>query len=296
MTRFFQQLLTFAQNDPEIPSTNQMVASLLLYMAIGYGAYLWFLWWQGCRQKQARPEPVCFQNSRRSPVNIPLAPVLLAGFWIAIQLFAILQRQFTAQPAEPFAPDVQQLLMYLVLLPLGFGGFLLIIWEFTATTSQRLSQYFTLEDWKTDLQAGLELMLLALPPTMLLGAISMLWRNPENQHELLKILRQEPDIALIATIILVAAIVAPIIEELTFRVLLLNGLHQYGGLPRLVAVILLSIIFSVSHGPVDALQIFPLAMCLGWCLLQRQSFLAVAFAHCLFNSFMLALTILASGS
>ncbi len=277
---------------PEVPveiTAGLLIANFVAIMVCISGASLWIRWIFPLFQGKVGREPVCFRQTTKSTlrVSIPSPPVLLAGFWIAFQLFLALKSEF--YPREPTDPDLNMLISN-AMIHIAIGGFLLFLWEFSPGVG-KMSDYFRVDDWKTEVQAGAELMLLVFPWTILLGLISSLWKTPEDMHPLLQSL-QDGGSDLILGIGITAVFIAPLIEELLFRVLLINGLIDPGKLNRIVAWIVVSLCFSLAHGFANALQLLPLSLSLGWCLIRRQSFLAIIIAHALFNALMMFLSLM----
>ena len=94
---------------------------------------------------------------------------------------------------------------------------------------------------------------------------------------------------MIAIIVLVAVFVAPIVEELQFRVVVLGGIAQIGQ-PRL-ALIASSILFAFAHEFPDSIALIPLALALGYAYLRRRSYVTVMLVHFLFNGFNMILAL-----
>lgn len=274
-------------------STSQGLAGLLLLLVGGYGAYLWLSWIQGILKGNAESTPACFEKSSppgtRRPV--PMIAAAIGSIWIATNLF-LLASKLSGEGMQPEdLPAFPSLVMQVVGLPLGVAGFLLLVWGLSGP-SYALGSYFKFDRWKDDLLAGAELWLLAMPPTLILGMLASLWKTPDDLHILLQILRSGTEPEVIGLIFVAAAVVAPLVEELLFRVLMLNGLIQHVRLTVSLSVVLTAATFSIAHGVTDALQLFPLALCLSWSSARRESYITVVIAHVLFNSFMLMLTLL----
>ncbi len=277
---------------PELPlevTPGLLIANFLAITVSVSGISLLARWLFPFFRGRAGREPACFRRSLKSRLKreIPSAPVLLAGLWIAFQLFFALRNEFF--PREASRPDFNMLGTNAVL-QIGIGVFLLFLWEFSSL-SGKVSEYFREENWQEEVRAGVELVLLVFPWTVLLGLISSLWKTPEDLHPLLQSLH-DGNFELIVGIGITAVIIAPLIEELLFRVLLLNGLIESGGLNRFVAWVVVSVCFSLAHGFADALQLLPLSLSLGWCLLRRQSYLAIVTAHALFNGLMMLISLI----
>ncbi|HEY3964048.1 MAG TPA: CPBP family intramembrane glutamic endopeptidase, partial [Planctomycetaceae bacterium] len=91
-------------------------------------------------------------------------------------------------------------------------------------------------------------------------------------------------------IIVSAVILAPVAEELLYRVLL-QGWAQ-GQMASWKAIVFSSFVFVVQHDPFDWLPLIPLALILSYVYNRRRSYLAVVVLHALFNGVMLALAAL----
>ena len=129
---------------------------------------------------------------------------------------------------------------------------------------------------------GVQGFLASVVPVMLVLVLTAALRTPENQHPFLKLLHRDGSAAEVAAWLLVSAvIVAPIKEELIFRVMLQEGLaRRLGATP---AIGITAILFCMVHGFPDALALLPLAVILGYVYDRRQSVLSVVLIHALFN-------------
>ncbi len=133
-----------------------------------------------------------------------------------------------------------------------------------------------------------------LPTTMLrlvvVSLYTMIVGEDPGQHELLEMIRTGVDATLLGMIALTAVILAPIVEELQFRVVILGGLAQRGH--TAMALMLSSILFGLVHGIPDGIALLPLAFALGYTYLQRRSYITVILVHFFFNAFNLLLAVL----
>ncbi len=266
-----------------------MLLVLLILSVLGLGTAFWFRWLSGWRQGNPSARPLCFQFvPDRQQIPIPKAPILFVGLLLLLNL---VNRLLQTGRSVSLPENLSALFLMQVGTPLVLIFLILLLWQVSGSR-YRLRDYFFERNWQDELKAGLQVMLLAMPPTMLLALLSTLWKTEEELHPLLQMLRDDPSLGLILVIFLSAAVIAPLFEELMFRVLLLNGLLQHCRLKPVPAVLTISAVFALVHGPYDAVQLLPLSLCLGACLAMRQSYLAVVFAHFLFNGFMLLLTML----
>lgn len=148
-----------------------------------------------------------------------------------------------------------------------------------------------------ELLFAVEVMLAAYFPTMLLRFLLVLIMQAVTGDEapsnpLLEMITGGADGGLLAMIIFLGIIVAPLAEELQFRVVLLGGLLQSPA--RWLALPVSSVTFSLLHGLPDGLALLPLAFALGYAFERRQSYLTVVLVHFLFNCLNLALAFCAT--
>jgi membrane protease YdiL (CAAX protease family) len=122
-------------------------------------------------------------------------------------------------------------------------------------------------------------------------------RDEGASHTFLKLLENHPGAETIAWVSLAAVVLAPMAEELLFRVIL-QGWLETRLTPR-AAILFVSLLFASVHyqpGRPDFLPLIPLALILGYVYYQRHSYLAVVVLHAIFNALNLALAILFSES
>lgn len=119
------------------------------------------------------------------------------------------------------------------------------------------------------------------------------WRAPEGKHPFFHLLDSQGSFTTVAWIVFSVVILAPLAEELIYRVILQGWLEQR--LPPWAAIGISSALFAAVHaspGRPDALPLWPLAIVLGVVYYRRHSLPAVMLIHALFNGSMLALAIL----
>lgn len=140
-------------------------------------------------------------------------------------------------------------------------------------------QSFFPADWTHHVAVGVTVGLAALLPTALFAAIFAVDRDPNESHILLKTL-QGKGWDYLTPILLAAAIMAPLKEELLFRVILQGWLADRF---RKLAIPLAAGVFSLVHSASDAPLLIPLALILGTLYEYRRSYLEVVAAHAVFN-------------
>ena len=147
-----------------------------------------------------------------------------------------------------------------------------------------------------ELRFATEVFLAAYLPTaamkLLIVLISMgIAGEPPKSHPFLEMLEAGVSVSMIAVILIMAVFVAPIVEELQFRVVVLGGIAQLGR-PKL-ALTASSMLFAFAHGFPDSIALIPLAFALGYTYLRRRSYVTVMLVHFLFNGFNMVLALVA---
>lgn len=148
----------------------------------------------------------------------------------------------------------------------------------------------------TELRYAAEVFLAAYAPTTILRlSVVVIMENilgkQARQHPFLDMLDSGSGYGIIALIVFTAVVVAPLLEELQYRVVILGGMvHFCRPLP---ALILASILFAFAHGFPDSLALLPLAAALGYAYLRRRSYVTVVLVHFLFNGFNMAIALIA---
>lgn len=150
-----------------------------------------------------------------------------------------------------------------------------------------------LAQWRTDMQVGIAGCLASILPIFVVTSWqqSLHLRGPEDKHTLLQLLETSPERGILFWIVLSAAVLAPLAEELLFRVLL-QGWVQSRIAPW-QAIVFSTYVFVVQHAEYDWLPLIPLALILGYVYNRRRSYVAVVVLHALFNGVMLALAMVA---
>ena len=144
----------------------------------------------------------------------------------------------------------------------------------------------------TELRYSAEVFLAAYVPTAMLRVLVValtagLTGEVPDQHPFLEMMESDVGIAVLGLIALTAVVLAPVVEELQFRVVILGGIAQLGR-PWL-ALGVSSVLFAFAHGFPDSLALLPLAFALGYAYLRRRSYITVMLVHFLFNAFNMVL-------
>ncbi len=134
-----------------------------------------------------------------------------------------------------------------------------------------------------------EAVLAAWLPTALLRLLTVLVSQDEAQHPFLEMISNGVSTQVLLLIAGTAVCLAPLMEELLYRVVILGGLLFRGNAmstwTSALAVGFSSVLFSLAHGFPDSLALLPLAVIIGWTYHQRRSYRTVVLIHFLFNGF-----------
>lgn len=210
------------------------------------------------------------------PNRIPMH-ALCSLAWVGLLVISGLSVGI-APRAEVSLAGIQQT----VLINLTLAGILLVTLiverpdlrtEFTLLKDQRIWQTFAIG-------------LLAIPAAILCTLLLLSpWRTEETQHPLLSLLAKDAASPIVAWIGCLVTIVAPLTEELVFRVSLQPFLSRY--LSRPIAISLVAVCFCLAHGPLDGLALAPLALILGLLYATYRSAIGIMLLHAVFNGVML---------
>ena len=154
----------------------------------------------------------------------------------------------------------------------------------TATNSQANPEPWSLT---TELRFACETFLVAYLPTSILRILIVNILPDAPSHPFLEMLTEGVDWNIMALIAVMAVVVAPLVEELLYRVTVLGGLWQQNNL--MIAWIVSSVLFSFAHGFPDSIALLPLAFAIGYTYIQRRSYRTVVMVHFLFNAFNMAI-------
>jgi membrane protease YdiL (CAAX protease family) len=149
-----------------------------------------------------------------------------------------------------------------------------------------------LSGWRPDVLVGTGGFLASIIPVYLVTTLQQFleWRGPDDKHVFFKILESNEGNGILFWIVVSVVVVAPLAEELLYRVLLQGCVQSQMALWP--AIVFSSAIFCLVHQPTDMLPLVPLALILGYIYYRRRSYVAVVVAHALFNAMNIALALL----
>lgn len=149
------------------------------------------------------------------------------------------------------------------------------------------------EPWRlsTELRIAGEVCLAAWLPTAALRVGLLALLQDDTQHPFLDLIQNGAGPGVLLLIAVTAVILAPVMEELLYRVVILGGLlsRKSTADSSLFAVGLTSVLFAFAHGFPDSVALLPLAAAITWTYHQRRSYRTVVLVHVLFNGFNIVL-------
>ncbi len=205
--------------------------------------------------------------------------------WISICLIALcvassLKTAFARVTHDPQSITLPQVRTQCLMLALIWMALATPLFADPDSTPQRHGFHRT--DWVRQLRDGVIGFFLFFWPVIALAKLTEIWRPDGAQHQLLRLLASDPSFETLAWITLTAAVVAPLTEELIYRVILQSSFESV--IPRRSSLVLTAILFAAVHRFPDGIALLPLALVLGTLFQRRRSYLSVVVAHALFNA------------
>ncbi|WP_437193918.1 CPBP family intramembrane glutamic endopeptidase [Planctomicrobium sp. SH527] len=264
------------------------VASIVL---IAISAGYWGVLLKSWRQSRVILQPR-FENLN---VRVPRAAIAMLFVYIGATVYSAYRILVEAGPmaGPPTEADLvfmmkDDLKMKVVVMPLLYAS--LLFGARSVTQLHHLGLH--LNGVWGQIKDGVKGFVASALPVVVLLLASSAFRSEEKVHPLLKLLQDAGLGEITILIFLSAAIVAPLLEELLFRVILQNSLAEF--LPAGVAIGISSILFALVHGFPDAIPLLAFAVILGTVYHYRRSYLTVVLIHMLFNIFNLVVTLLST--
>jgi len=249
---------------PELPLFLKWFAGVL-----GVGSL--FVWTMAGIQVRHRL-PILEPSTDRSP-EMHWLPLVLMLTWLGLNFVQLFSNPVRSGGAPP---DVNKMIQLQLILLAGCG-----IPLFVQRQVPVRKYGFHLRDPGGQVSDGVLGFLAAIVPVVLAWLATVPWRTDENQHGLLRLLQEDSSLQTLLRVVLLAAVLAPLVEELMYRVVLQTWLEKIA--PRREALIVVALVFSAMHQLPDAIPLFPLALILGYVYQQRRSYLSVVLIHMLFN-------------
>jgi len=195
--------------------------------------------------------------------------------WVGMNLLIVLSHPVRTA-SQSGVQDMQQRILEQLVLLFVCGAPLLL------QKSAPVREYgFHLRNARRQAAEGGLGFLASVLPVFLVWAATLPWRTSENQHVLLRLLSEDESLRTLLLVVLLAGVLAPLVEELMYRVVLQTALEKI--VPPRAAIVAVALIFSAMHQMPDAIPLFPLALILGYAYQQSRSYLTIVLIHMLFN-------------
>ena len=262
----------------------QLLTAWLMMSLVFGGLSAWVNVWQRRRQQLGwidrcdEPRAAWTGDSERWAL-------LLAWLWFGLHLGSKIAPEVAAKPSG----ITHAALWSVVVLS---GGTTLLLIALLMGHDRRAENPFGL-NWRplaSPLRDGWFGFQLSILPMAVAMALMAPFRTRDTQNPLLTLLSDNLDPATVALVVFGAVVMAPLSEELIFRVILQGWLRTL--LPARWAIPLVAVSFAAIHGPVDGPALLPLSLVLGCVFERRHSYATVVVIHGLFNATMLALSLL----
>lgn len=159
--------------------------------------------------------------------------------------------------------------------------------------------FASFQQFARDAWLGLAVCAAAVAPVYAVQVVIVLGLGAPSSHPALERLMASPTTDALAAIFFTAVIVAPLLEEFAFRVMLQGGLERVAGTPRAWwPVVVSSAVFAAAHqgqgyAPV---ALFLLALGLGYLYRQTHRFAPCVVAHAAFNALSLVVAYATAGA
>lgn len=242
----------------------------IVVLMLSISSAVWWMWWRRWKRfgEIWRQEPTA--NPAWNPGVVFVALAIIGLFLI----FGLTSRSVEGKPItveHVRGGCLERAVLTAILLGLltGVGG--------------RSAREFgiTLTNWRQQVSVGLETAHVSFLPVLTLMMATTLLRQPGEKNALLVLLDQDRSLTTLAWVVLAAVVLAPLVEELLFRVILLGWLKTKTTSTHAIGIS--SLAFAFIHGPLDGAALLPLALLLGSLYDRQQRFLSVVVAHAFFN-------------
>ncbi len=169
--------------------------------------------------------------------------------------------------------------------------FCLMLVGLTRLGSQRLTRFgIDGRHWDEELGIGLLGWLAAIIPVLIANVSMFPFRGDDNQHIFLQILQSQQSLPLVGLMVASAVVMAPLGEELMYRVILQGTLQRY--FSPTASILISASLFSAVHGFPDAVGLLPLALILGYLYWRTGSYVVIVTTHAAFNAVTVILTLI----
>lgn len=224
----------------------------------------------------------------------PLIAIAVAMAWILIQCVSVLLPKPQSPPVDTLN-EASALALLIYNLCVQVITTCILVVSLTRLGRQGVTRFgMDTRHAMESIRIGVLGYFAAVIPVLAVNLAIIPLRTEDNQHVFLQILNAQQSIPLVALMSASAVIMAPIEEELLYRVIFQGTLQRH--VSPLGSILISSVIFSSVHGFPDAFGLFPLALILGYLYWRTGSYLTIVTTHAMFNGVTLLLTLLSPQS
>ncbi|MEO1999955.1 MAG: CPBP family intramembrane glutamic endopeptidase, partial [Planctomycetaceae bacterium] len=226
--------------------------AILGIMLVGSVA-VWACWIRSCRGRSVALVMADCRRPPRTTARIPLsATAAICLLWMLIPAVTVTVLNVSQTPSirTVQAGCVAHLLLLLCALCI-----------LSACGVRLVPRQQSLGDWCREIRHGLIGFLASCLPVFLTLWGTNRLRSEDTQHSYLKLITDAPDASVMVWIVLAAVVMAPLVEELIFRVVLQTALSEWIGTGQAICGV--ALLFAAIHGWPDVLPLIPLALILG---------------------------------
>ncbi len=220
---------------------------------------------------------------RPVPVSRPrgLFALILLSLWLGQALWSEAQHSETPRaPVQITMDQAAEMIGLNVALQVFVSA--LFLFALSEMNSRSLTRFgITVRHWEWAVLFGVLGYLAAVLPVYLATLTTLEFRSDATVHPFLQLIRTEGSFSVTVLLFTSAVILAPLSEELIFRVILQGQLQRH--VSPTAAILLSSTLFSAIHGFPDVIGLFPLAAVLGFLYWRTGSYLTVVVTHAAFN-------------
>ncbi len=247
---------------------------------------LWSLWLNGSWAYASRQgRSLIPQRFRNENVEVPrLALVLTLAYLLAPYLLQVFSNHKQVEVPEFDASAwIDGVKATLIVSMVILGGLLTVIMLSVRNDIELVKLGFRHDVIQKQIGYGAYGFLLAFAPVYLVMLAASPLQSEETLHPLLRLLQTMGFGKEMFWVIFLPVVMAPLVEELLYRVILQTWLIQHLG--KVYGIALAAFFFASAHGFPDSMAIFPLGIFLGIVYQQRRSYIAAVSLHAIFNAY-----------
>lgn len=174
-----------------------------------------------------------------------------------------------------------------------FVFYLVLVMPLFIVSEEQICEFgFRKNEVGTQIADGCVGFLIHLVPVLMVLLLTAPFRSDDAIHPLLIMVMQTFDWQIIALVTISVVVMAPLFEELIFRVLL-QGFLQDRMNPA-IAIVITSLAFGFIHGWPNMIPIFTFSLVLGYFFYRTNSYITVVVLHALFNLYNLLNALMAT--